>query len=210
LSAAQSHKETNNDNQLSRDLLRSGAMLQWGMSEGQRQNLKDYNYMSLTGLSNIIQVFDDIEKGKLRNLDFLECFSCWGGCVNGNLTVDNLYVARSKLQRLLAEIQEKAPPIGKEVREYLNLESLHPRGPIRPRPIRGDRGNMKERIKRIKDAEAVLASLPGLNCGLCGTPSCKALSKDIVFGDAKKTDCIFYSEDRLEKLRAIYLENNKP
>ena len=209
LSAAQTYKETNSRKQSSRDLLRSGEMLQWAMSEGQRWNLKDYRYMSLTGLSNIIQVFNDIEKGKLRNLDFLECFACWGGCVNGNLTVDNLYVARSKLQRLLAEVQENATTFREEARELPSLESLHSRDPIQPRPIRGDGGNMKERIKRIKEAEAVLASLPGLNCGLCGTPSCKTLSRDIAYGDAQKTDCIFYSKDRLEKLRAIYLKNNK-
>ena len=28
----------------------------------------------------MIQVFDDIEKGKLRDIDFLECYACWGGC----------------------------------------------------------------------------------------------------------------------------------
>jgi Na+-translocating ferredoxin:NAD+ oxidoreductase RNF subunit RnfB len=66
-------------------------------------------------------------------------------------------------------------------------------------------GDLKERIKRVKEAEVVMSALPGLNCGLCGAPNCKTLAKDIASGDAQKTECIFFSRDRLEKLRAIYL-----
>jgi len=206
LTAAQSHKEISNHKVLSRDLLRSGSLFQWDMSEGQRRNLQDYNYMSVTGLSNIIRVFDDIEKGKLRNLDFLECYACWGGCINGNLTVDNLYITRSKLQRLMAELPEKDPRLEEEVARRFTCNELYAKAPIRPRSIKGDMGDLKERIKRIKEAEAVLADLPGLNCGLCGAPNCKTQAKDIAAGDAQKSDCVFYSKDRLDRLREIYLK----
>jgi hypothetical protein len=161
--------------------------------------------MALTGLSNIIQVFDDIEKGKLRNIDFLECYACWGGCVNGNLTVDNFYVTRSKLARLIGELPDNKALIEAEAKKRYPLENLYIKAPIRPRPIKGDMGDLKERIKRVKEAEVVLSRLPGLNCGLCGAPNCKTLAKDIASGDAQETECIFFSKDRLEKLRTIYL-----
>ena len=48
----------------------------------------------------MIHVFDDIESGKLKDIDFLECYACWAGCANGNLTVDNVYVCQAKLQTL--------------------------------------------------------------------------------------------------------------
>jgi hypothetical protein len=209
LTAAQSHKEIGNHKTLSRDLLRSGSLFQWDMSEGQRRNLQDYRYMSLTGLSNIIRVFDDIEKGKLRNLDFLECYACWGGCINGNLTVDNLYLTRSKLQRLMAELPEKDPKLEEEVAKRFTCKELYAKAPILPRSIKGDMGDLKERIKRIKEAEAVLADLPGLNCGLCGAPNCQTQAKDIASGDAQKSDCVFYSKDRLDRLREIYLKKKE-
>jgi hypothetical protein len=206
LTAAQAHKEIPNHKMLSKDLLRSPEIFHWELSEGQRWNLQDYRYMSLTGLRNIIRVFDDIEKGKLRNLDFLECYACWGGCINGNLVVDNLYLTRSKLQHLLEDLPEKDPRLEEEVaRRYREIE-IYAKAPIRPRSINGDMGDLKERIRRIKQAETVLAELPGLNCGLCGAPNCKAQAKDIADGSAQKNDCVFYSKDRLDYLREIYLK----
>jgi iron only hydrogenase large subunit-like protein len=206
LTAAQSHKENNKHQNQSRDLLRGAEMFRWELTKGQRWNLRDYRYMSVSGLRNIIRVFDDIEKGKLRNLDFLECYACWGGCVNGNLTVDNLYLARSKLQRLIEELSENDPHLEEEVAKRYNKDEMYAKAPILPRSIKGDMGDLKERIKRIKEAEAVLATLPGINCGLCGAPTCATQARDIASGDARKTDCIFYSKDRLEKLREIYLK----
>jgi iron only hydrogenase large subunit-like protein len=204
LSAAHASKENGPKTTL-QDHLFSEDMFQWSTGKGQRGNLRDYRYMALTGLSNIIRVFDDIEKGKLRNIDFLECYACWGGCVNGNLTVDNFYVTRSKLQRLTGELPDNKALIEAEAKERYPRENLYVKAPIRPRPIKGDMGDLKERIKRVKDAEVVLSTLPGLNCGLCGAPNCITLAKDIASGDAQKTECIFFSKDRLEKLRAIYL-----
>jgi Na+-translocating ferredoxin:NAD+ oxidoreductase RNF subunit RnfB len=204
LSLAHAYKENDLKAKM-RDYLFSEDMFQWSTGEGQRGNLRDYRYMSLTGLSNIIRVFDDIEKGKLRNIDFLECYACWGGCINGNLTVDNLYVTRSKLQRLAAELPDQKALIEAEARERYPREYLYAKAPIRPRPLKGDMGDLKERIKRVKDAELLLNTLPRLNCGLCGAPNCQTLAKDIASGDAQKTECIFFSKDRLERLRAIYL-----
>jgi hypothetical protein len=204
LSAAHASKETSPKTTL-QNYMFSEDMFQWSTGKGQRGNLRDYRYMALTGLSNIIQVFDDIEKGKLRNIDFLECYACWGGCVNGNLTVDNFYVTRSKLQRLVAELPDQKALIEAEARKRYPRENLYAKAPIRPRPIKGDMGDLKERIKRVKEAEVVLNALPGLNCGLCGAPNCKTLARDIASGDAQKTQCIFFSKDRLERLRSIYL-----
>lgn len=206
LSAAQAGR--NNDSAVMEQYhLYSDDMFQWAMGEGQRRNLHDRHYMSLTGLTNVIRVFDDIEKGKLRNIDFLECSGCWGSCMNGNLTVDNLYVTLSKLQRLIAELPDRNALIQAEANRRYPLEGLYAKAPIRPRPIKGDIGDLKERVKRITEAEAVLSTLPGLNCGLCGAPGCKTLAMDIALRDAQKEECIFFSKDRLEKLRTIYLRN---
>jgi len=191
----------------SKDLLHGMEMLQWSLSKGQRMNLQGYRYMSLTGLSNIIHVFDDIERGKLRNIEFLECYACWGGCVNGNLTVDNFYVTRSKLQRLMAELPEKDPWVESEVERRYAKENFYAKADITLPLMKKDMGGLKERVARIKRAEDVLTTLPGLDCGLCGAPDCRTLAMDIASGESQKTDCIFHSKDRLEKLRTIHLNN---
>jgi len=43
---------------------------------------------------------------------------------------------------------------------------------------------MEERL------EEIAASLPGLDCGACGAPDCRALAEDVVKGCAKVDDCI--------------------
>jgi Na+-translocating ferredoxin:NAD+ oxidoreductase RNF subunit RnfB len=193
---------------LSENLLHGKEMLQWSLSRGQEDNLHDYRYMSLTGLSNIIRAFDDIEKGKLRNIDFLECYACWSGCTGGNLTIDNFYLSGRKLQRLIAELPERDPWVEAEVeKRYPNEDFFIIKPPLLPIPIKGNRGSLKERIKRRQQAETLLAALPGLNCGLCGAPNCKTLALDIASDEAQKTDCIFFSKDRLAMLTKIYLEN---
>jgi iron only hydrogenase large subunit-like protein len=204
LAAAHSQKGKNNRKPSAKDIIRNGEMFLWAMSKSQRWNLSNYRYMLVNGLSNVIRAFDDIEKGKLRNLDFLEAYACLGGCVNGNLTVENLYVTRDTLRRLMAELKGVDERFEEEVRERYVREHLHLEAPVHPRSIRGDKGDLKERIKRLKQAEAVLSKLPGINCGLCGTPGCSTLAKDIAAGDAQISECIFYSKDHLEKLRAMY------
>jgi len=64
----------------------------WAMVGGICRTLRLKNSLAVSGLGEIIKVFDDIERGKLRNIDFIEAYSCPQGCVGGSLTVENLYV----------------------------------------------------------------------------------------------------------------------
>ena len=86
-------------------------------------------------------------------------------------------------------------------------ENCYAKADIKPRHLRSDMVDIKERIAQIKQAEDILAALPGLNCGLCGAPDCRTLAADIALGISQKTDCVFFSKDRLEKLRRIHLNN---
>jgi ferredoxin len=164
-----------------------------------------HRYLRVTGLANIIQLFGDIEKGKLRNVDFLEAYSCWNGCMAGNLTVNNVYVTRSRFHSLIRGLPAMDPVTEAEVTRRSPDEDFTLDQPIRARPIKGRTGTLKERVQMVQLMETTLASLPGLNCGLCGTPTCKELARDVSTGDATKQDCVFFSRDRLRDLRRAYL-----
>ena len=75
--------------------------------------------------------------------------------------------------------------------------------PFAPRP-RANAGDLRERVRRVKEAEAVLHSLPGYDCGLCGAPSCSVLAHDVAAGQGAATDCILLSRQRLEELRRTH------
>jgi Na+-translocating ferredoxin:NAD+ oxidoreductase RNF subunit RnfB len=48
--------------------------------------------------------------------------------------------------------------------------------------------------------EELYKTFPGLDCGSCGAPTCKALAEDIVRGVAKETDCIHIFREKMSKL----------
>ena len=179
---------------------RSAAMLRWATPRALPYAFRRYRYMSVTGLANVIRVFDDVERGKLKDIDFLECYACWAGCANGNLTVDNVYVSQAKLQSLMADLPNTDDETEAEVERRRPGEDFSLQHPFGPRP-RADAGDLRERGRRVKEAEAVLQSLPGYDCGLCGAPSCGVLAHDVAAGQAAATDCVLLSRKRLEELR---------
>jgi len=54
-------------------------------------------------------------------------------------------------------------------------------------------------------AEDMLSNLPGLDCGLCGAPTCRELARDVSIGEAGKDNCVLLSNRRLEDLRRVYV-----
>jgi hypothetical protein len=157
----------------------------------------------------VIKVFDDIEKGKLKDIDFLDCFACWGGCANGNLTVDNVYVSLGKLQTLWTDLPEIDDETAAEARRRYPREAFAMDPPPQPRAALRVT-DLRERVRRVKETERIAGELPGVNCGLCGTPGCRVLAHDVAAGTAKKTDCVFLSKRRLDELRAIHLHRERP
>jgi len=104
---------------------RSRPMLRWATPRALPYVLRHYRYISVTGLPNVTRVFDDVERGKLKDIDFIECYACWAGCGNGNLTVDNVYVCQAKLQTLMAGLPASDPVTDAEVeRRYPQVDFL--------------------------------------------------------------------------------------
>ena len=150
----------------------------------------------------MIRVFDDVERGKLKDIDFLECYACWAGCGNGNLTVDNVYVGQAKLQTMMAELPTTDPVTQADIERRYPLEDFTLEFPFAPRQ-RPDSGSLRDRVSRVKQAEEILALLPGYDCGLCGCPSCLTLARDAAAGEAAATDCAVLSTQRMRELRRL-------
>ena len=172
--------------------------------EGEFPNLSREHYLPLQGISDITKVFNDVEKGKIRNVDFLECHACQGACIGGNLTVENIYVARSKNLRLVAARSAPSPELIEEVERRYAAEDFALRAPIRPRNTEGKDISLRERVERKKRAAELLKALPRLNCGLCGAPTCRSHAEDAAAGRDDIGECVFLSPERIRVLRDIY------
>jgi Na+-translocating ferredoxin:NAD+ oxidoreductase RNF subunit RnfB len=187
-----------------KDIVSAVGLLHWGAAEEEVPTLSREHYLPLNGLTDIIKVLNDVEKGRIRNIDFLECNACQGGCIGGNLTVENLYAARSKNLHLMASMPNPGPGLDKEVERRYALEDFSLRGSLRPRQTEGEAIGLRERVKRRKRAEEVLKTLPGLNCGLCGAPTCRNHAEDVAASRAEPRDCIFLSPTRIRALGKHY------
>jgi len=166
----------------------------WAMVGGICRTLRLKNSMAVSGLAEILKVFDDIERGKLRNIDFIEAYSCRQGCVGGSLTVENVYSSYNKILKLIETLefeQIKACPDIREVRKLYSQKYFFIKGRFEPRPLKPLDKDLAKAIKKRKLKEEIYESLLKIDCGVCGAPTCLAFAEDIVRGEAKLTDCVF-------------------
>jgi hypothetical protein len=102
-----------------------------------------------------------------------------------------------------AEVERRFP-----MEDYMHpfpTEDFFLKASIRPRPGPGTADSLKQRVNMRKMAEEVLAALPGLDCGLCGAPTCRELAKDVSIGEAGKDNCVLLSNLTLEDLRQVHV-----
>jgi len=174
-----------------------GEGISWVRDGGEAKSLGILNYLVVDGVKNVLKVLDDLELGKLKGISFLEGRMCSGGCVGGPLNVQNPYLARVKI-RMLEDLGTYG--IDHSIYERLKSEGyfLREKAEVNPSPYRlgEDLSTAIEKMKRLED---ILKSLPGINCGSCGAPNCRALAEDIVNGEARLTDCIFKLKDSIEE-----------
>ena len=169
--------------------------ISWGRSGGEASGLFTEDYLAADGIENVIRVLEDMEDQKFTNLKFVELNACSGGCVGGVLTVENPYVAEVKLKRL-----RKYMPVA---RNHMQMESeklVKWTSQVQYEPVFHLGDTMMESFVRLNKAERILKKLPGLDCGSCGAPSCKALAEDIVRGEAAESDCVYFLRDNVHKL----------
>ncbi len=168
----------------------------WASSGGESSALLKEKYLAADGIENVIRVLEEIEDERIGELDFIELNACAGGCVGGVLCVENPYVAIARLQRLRKYLPvsqshlEQNAPVPPEMNwneelEFSNVLTLS-----------DDIGRAMQMMVEIGDVEE---SLPGLDCGACGAPTCRAFAEDVVRGNCKKEDCIFILRKEIQR-----------
>ncbi len=161
----------------------------WASSGGEAAGLLKERYLAADGIENVINVLEELEDEKLNDLDFIELNCCTGGCVGGVLTVENPYVAKARIQRL-----RKFMPVScNRLPEDFRIDLLSWTHELTPSPAMKLADNVIKAMQMMSELKKIEAELPGLDCGICGAPSCRALADDIVRGFAEKDDCIFWA-----------------
>lgn len=181
------------------ELKRAGRIgISWGKSGGEVSGLLTDNYIAADGIENVIRVLEDLEDNKIHDLDFVELNACTGGCVGGVLQVENPFVAKTKLTLL-----RKYMPIARthldDIESDISSTAFWTKE-VEFEPVFRLGSNPMESMSIMKRIDELTDSLPGLDCGSCGAPSCRALAEDVIRGVAHERDCIHLLKKYLHKI----------
>jgi iron only hydrogenase large subunit-like protein len=187
-----------------RPLSRAGSRgVAWARVDGEGSAVGERQHISVDGIANVIQVLEAVENGTLTNTAFIEAMACPGGCVGGPLVVENPYVAKTRVRNREERLDATRPVGEAPAAPPLSLEwSL-------PMEGRGDlmlSADISRALEMEAEMERIDESLPGLDCGSCGAPTCRALAEDIVKGSAGVNACVFKLRETVRKLAAEMIE----
>ena len=185
--------------------------LAWGTYGGELASAGISNGLAIHGIDNVYEILEQISMNKMPQLDYVECNACQGGCLGGLLTAENKFVAESNLRQRIRQLREQEPADRqKTMARTMVLQDFPASAAYRkrlvPRPMMQLDDDIMEAMKKFERMEEVLCSLPGLDCGACGAPSCQGLAEDIVQGKAHEIDCIFKLRASVHKLSQGMLE----
>jgi iron only hydrogenase large subunit-like protein len=178
----------------------TGAGIGWGRRGGEVATVDVPNKMEVDGIHHVSRVLEKIEEGGFKSINFIEAQACTGGCVGGVLQVENPFLSMLKVDLVSGEIGEKNDELFEKT--YMDF----PRGKyfltkkIEPRSITSLDGDVGSAMRKLKEIEALHAELPGIDCGSCGCPTCRAFAEDVVAGLMMRMDCLF---DLRERVRCL-------
>ena len=159
----------------------------WARSGGEATALFNEDYLAADGIENVIHVLDQIENGNIPPLDFIELNACMGGCVGGVLTMQNPFIAKARLQTLRRYLPVSQTTIPKDD-TYISADYLFEELPTY-KPFGRLGSSIAESMRMMTDIQNFKDSLPGIDCGACGAPTCRAFAEDVVKKTASPDGC---------------------
>lgn len=153
----------------------------WASSGGESSAVFNEHYLAADGIDNVIRVLDQIENGDIPQLQFIELNACPGGCVGGVMTMQNPFIARARLQSLRKYLPISRNLLTKEEERYIPEEYFFNELPCY-QPLSRLSDSMAESMRMMADIQRIKDTLPGIDCGACGAPTCRAFAEDVVKG----------------------------
>ena len=167
--------------------------ISWGRGGGESAGVPTPRVIHADGIANAIKILEQVENDDI-DADFIELGSCPGGCVGGPLNVENPFVAAGRMENMIVADQEAYPLQG------LNVEEMLWKNDLEPVYIMRLDDNFMVAMEKMQEIERIYAELPGLDCGACGSPSCRAKAEDIVRGFTSERDCVVRMREQIDQL----------
>lgn len=174
----------------------SGKGRRWAKVGGEGEASSNH-FISVDGINRVIEGLEQLENGNWDRFELVEFMCCPGGCMGGPLTVVNSYegAANIKERERLTSHQSKdlrplkIPSLTLKWDREVEAQSVY--------QLDSDYGKALALMEKM---EEIIDQLPGIDCGSCGAPSCKAFAEDVVLKRANMTDCVFILRERIKGL----------
>lgn len=177
------------------DLEKTGVTgLRWTSPGGESLALGTDRFIAVDGIPEIIEIFEQLEDEKLENLDFIEADACVGGCLGGSLTVKDPYSARANMKRLVDEAKRKYG--GRFLNTCDNTHDIERTKKLKYNSVLQLDDDLKVALKKMEEMGRVLRELPGIDCGVCGAPTCRAFAEDVIRGTMPEKACLINRKNR--------------
>ncbi|MEG1710695.1 MAG: [Fe-Fe] hydrogenase large subunit C-terminal domain-containing protein [Clostridia bacterium] len=169
-----------NDVIIDQPIKASNLGVAWATSGGEVSNLSVGSFLAADGIENVVAVLKELESGKLKYIDYVELNACPGGCVGGVFNIENPFVSKSKIHT----IRKYAMAGKKNTNDSINkISSFYKRNdewkPINVFKLDED---FQVAFNKLQQVEQLVKELPGIDCGTCGAPSCRAFAEDVANG----------------------------
>jgi len=173
----------------------------WATTGGESSAIFNERYLAADGIENCIRVLDQIENSDITGVDFVELNACDGGCVGGAMTVANPYIAQARLKNLkrYLPVSPNRPASEWIPDKFFNENTIE----YNPYNLLSE--DRKTARKMMSEIESITESLPKIDCGSCGAPTCMAFAEDIVKGETNADECTVI----MRMLFHEYLEKHK-
>ncbi len=181
----------------------------WAGTGGESSALSGGRRIAVHGIKNVIDILDMAVQGALDSIDFIEALACPEGCLGGPLTVENPFISKINLKYVSEDAVSNK---GKAEQTLLPEEDKDYiwKSQVTYRPILKLDEDMLRAIEKMQHMDELTDSLPGLDCGACGAPNCRALAEDIVRENARVTDCIFKLRERVSDIASLLQKIEEP
>jgi len=132
----------------------------------------------VSGIRRVMGALEAAENGLLSDVPVLELHACEEGCFGSLLLREVPAVARWRWEK---EAKTTSDVVSRAVRREKAFAAR--------RGLRLD-DDMGRAIAKLAELDRLVRELPGLDCGVCGAPTCRALAEDIVLGRAEASACV--------------------
>ena len=150
----------------------------WAATGGEATAIFNESYLAADGIENVIRVLDQVENGNIPQLEFIELNACPGGCVGGVMTMQNPFIAKARLQTLRRYLPVSQNFLSKD-ENYIPENYIFNEIPTY-HPISRLSDSMAESMRMMADIQRLKDGLPGIDCGACGAPNCRAFALSLI------------------------------